>query len=151
MSNTARLAPLVLVAASLAACGKSESSAASGSAPAQAAPQAAAAPAEGAPLDPAAASAAADKVFTGQCAVCHGATGHGDGAGASALSAKPANFSDAAWQSATTDEQIRNAILQGGLGVGKNAAMPATPALGKQPEVLAALIAKLRAFGKPAP
>src|SRR5437764_597106 len=53
-------------------------------------------------------------LFKGVCATCHGEDGMGDGPGAAALNPKPRNYTDKAWQAATTDEQIKKIILGGG-------------------------------------
>ena len=63
--------------------------------------------------------------FTTVCSTCHGATGHGDGPGAAALNPKPANFSEAAFWTGKTDEELIKAIREGGAAVGKSALMPA--------------------------
>ena len=78
-------------------------------------------------LDPAAV-AAGKKVFTDKgCAGCHGDTGTGDGAAAAALPVKPRNYSDAKWQSETTDEQLMKVINEGGAANGLNVTMAAYP------------------------
>ncbi len=91
-------------------------------------------------------TAEGNKVFKQRCAVCHGNEGKGDGPGSEALNPKPRAFVDQAWQAKTTDEQLRKVILYGGLAVGMSAIMPASPELKKKPEVVNALIAKIRSF-----
>lgn len=90
----------------------------------------------------------AQALFAQLCSVCHGAGGRGDGPGAAALTPKPRNYTDKAWQSSVTDEQIAKTILLGGAGVGKSPNMPAQPQLKDKPEVVAALVAIVRSFGK---
>src|SRR5690606_18373223 len=46
----------------------------------------------------------AKKMFATVCATCHGMDGTGNGPAASALSTKPRNYTDAAWQASVTDE-----------------------------------------------
>jgi cytochrome c551/c552 len=46
-----------------------------------------------------------------------------------------------------TDEQIGKAILEGGAGVGKSPLMPPNPALRDKPQVVKALVARVRSFG----
>ena len=92
----------------------------------------------------------ADKLYKRKCETCHGADGAGDGAGAAALAVKPRNYSDAAWQASVTDAEIKKVILGGGASAGLDAARPGTPSLRKNPEVLDALVAKIRGFAKPA-
>jgi len=92
-------------------------------------------------------AAEAKKTFKTRCAMCHGESGVGDGAAAKALTVKPRNFSDKEWQTATTDQQIKDIIVKGGAGVGKDPGMPAGADLGAKPEVLDELVKKIRAFG----
>lgn len=127
---------VVLALAALAACKPPHSSNFAAAEPSSsAAPAAAASP-----------EAEAAQIFNGRCAVCHGATGAGDGPGAAALTPRPRNFRDAAWQSAATDAQIELVIRQGGAAVGKSAAMPPSPDLNDKPAVVAALRARIRAM-----
>ncbi len=126
---------VVLLLAALAACKPPHSSNF-----AAAEPSSSAAPASASP------EAEAAQIFSGRCAVCHGATGAGDGPGAAALTPRPRNFRDAAWQTAATDAQIELVIRQGGAAVGKSAAMPPSPDLNDKPSVVAALRARIRAM-----
>ena len=88
-------------------------------------------------------------LFKARCVTCHGAAGKGDGPAAAGLPIKPRNFSDSAWQAAMTDGQLAKTIQEGGAAVGKSATMPANPDLAGKPLVTAALVAIVRAFGKP--
>jgi mono/diheme cytochrome c family protein len=117
-------------------------------APAPAPAPAAPAPAAPAPAPAADPVAAANEVFATRCALCHGPDGRGDGPGSAALDPKPRNYHDEAWQASVTDDQIRKTILEGGAAVGKSPVMPAHPDLASNPQVLAALIAKIRGLGK---
>lgn len=127
--------PLLLAAASaagatlLAACGGGEE------------------PAPAAKLSPAA-IAEADSTFSTICSACHGVSGKGDGPGSAALSPKPRNYTDKAWQAAVSDDDLRKIIVYGGAAVGKSPTMPSNPQLASKPEVVDALVAKVRAFGK---
>ena len=85
-------------------------------------------------------------MFATRCVPCHGATGHGDGIAAAALTPHPRNFSDATWQASLTDASIERVIREGGEAVGKSALMPANPDLAPRPEILAALRAYVRTF-----
>jgi len=78
--------------------------------------------------------------------MCHGESGKGDGAAAAALNPKPRDYTDAAWQKATTDAQIKDAIARGGAAVGKSPLMPAQPDLADKPEVLDGLVKIIRGF-----
>ena len=52
------------------------------------------------------ADAKAHEMFATVCAMCHGATGQGDGQAAAALNPKPRNYTDAAWQASVTDDRF---------------------------------------------
>ena len=86
----------------------------------------------------------AEKVWTSRCVNCHGSSGKGDGPGAATLDPKPRSFADPGWQGQTSDERITKAILEGGMGVQMSPAMPANPDLEKKPEVVKALVLKIR-------
>jgi len=90
---------------------------------------------------------AAKAVYQERCSACHGATGKGDGAGAAALNPKPRNYTDKAWQTSVTDEQIKKTIVYGGAAVGKSPIMPASPDLDGKPEVVDGLVKVVRSFG----
>lgn len=83
-----------------------------------------------------------------KCAVCHGDTGGGDGPGGSALTPKPRNFTDAAWQGSAKDEDIKKSIIEGGAAVGKSAAMPGNPDLRGKPALADALVKHIRGMKK---
>jgi mono/diheme cytochrome c family protein len=93
-------------------------------------------------------AAEADEVFGNRCVACHGANGMGDGAAAAALNPKPRAFSDKTWQKSVTDEHIAKIIVAGGAAVGKSAMMPGNDDLKDKPAVVAALVAKVRSWGK---
>lgn len=59
-----------------------------------------------------------------QCVSCHGENGKGDGAAAAALDPKPANFTNKAFMAGLKDQQIFDAIKNGGASVGKSPLMP---------------------------
>ena len=103
-------------------------------------------------ISPAATKEAAE-IYTTRCALCHGASGKGDGAAATGLNPKPRDYSDPAWQTSVTDEEIEKIIVGGGTAVGKSAMMPANPDLASKPDVVKALRASIRKFAskKPAP
>lgn len=91
--------------------------------------------------------AKAKETYQERCAACHGATGRGDGPGATALNPKPRNYADKAWQATVTDEQIKKTITMGGAAVGKSPIMPASPDLEQKPEIIEGLVKVVRAFG----
>ncbi|MFT3700720.1 MAG: c-type cytochrome [Kofleriaceae bacterium] len=90
----------------------------------------------------------AKAMFDQLCIMCHGAGGKGDGQMAANLPVKPRDYTDAAWQSSVTDQQIKDIIVKGGAGVGKNQMMPANPDLASDPEKLDGLVQIVRGFGK---
>ena len=63
-------------------------------------------------------------VFTQNCAVCHGATGKGDGAAAAGLNPKPANFADPARQAAMTEARQLHIVNAGGASEKLSPTMP---------------------------
>jgi len=105
-------------------------------------------PTESAPKHSAEAIAAADAKYKQVCATCHGQTGKGDSPAAANFPVKPRDYSDAEWQASVTDEYLSQVILEGGAAVGKSALMPASPDLKDKPEVLSALVAKVRSFAE---
>ena len=52
-------------------------------------------------------NAEAKELFAGKCAMCHGASGAGDGQAASMLNPKPRDYTDAAWQASVTDDELK--------------------------------------------
>jgi cytochrome c553 len=91
-------------------------------------------------------AAEAKDYFKKTCIVCHGESGEGNGPGSAALDPKPRNFTDATWQGQVKDEEIKKAILGGGLAVGKSPVMPANPQLKSKPEVVDELVKVVRSF-----
>jgi mono/diheme cytochrome c family protein len=75
------------------------------------------------------------QLYQQRCAMCHGAGGQGDGPSGVTLPTRPRNWTDRAWQSSASDAEIRRAILEGGLGVGRSAGMPGFPDLSGKPEI----------------
>ncbi|MGE5851267.1 MAG: c-type cytochrome, partial [Candidatus Methylomirabilota bacterium] len=60
------------------------------------------------------------------CAVCHGATGEGDGPNAASMEDdRPRDLTDARYMSRLTDAQLRDVIQRGGAAVGRSRFMPA--------------------------
>ena len=90
--------------------------------------------------------AEANKIYKERCETCHGPGGKGDGPGAAALDPKPRTFANAAWQNATSDERIKKVIVEGGKANGLSESMAPNPDLKDKPEVLAALVKKVRKF-----
>lgn len=83
-----------------------------------------------------------------RCAMCHGATGKGDGPQAGTMNPKPRDFSTKEWQKSVSDAQIRSAILKGGGGVGKSVLMPPNPDLEEKPQVVDALVKIVRGYAQ---
>jgi len=88
----------------------------------------------------------AEARFQTVCASCHGLDGHADSVTAKALSVRPRDYTDVEWQRQVTDEHLRKVIVEGGAAVGKSALMPASPDLADTPEVVDALVKKVRSF-----
>lgn len=129
----------ILLALSLAAIGCNDPPPAKATAAAAAPTPVAAAPAASSPPP--------QEVFAQRCGPCHGTSGKGDGPGAAALTPKPRDYTDAAWQKSVTDEQLRKTILYGGAAVGKSPMMPASPDLEQKPELVEGLVKVVRGFG----
>lgn len=72
----------------------------------------------------------------------------GDGPAAASLTPKPRAYSDMEWQKVATDEGIATIIINGGAAAGKSPMMPAQAQLKDKPEVVAALVQIIRAYGK---
>lgn len=70
------------------------------------------------------ATAGKSELYAKRCAVCHGATGRGDGVAAAAMQPKPRDFSAPTWQREISDEQLRAVIVQGGTARGLSTNMP---------------------------
>ncbi len=94
------------------------------------------------------AQAEADQLWTTLCSTCHGMTGEGVGPVAAGFPVKPRSFSDQEWQKETTDESIAKVIVEGGAAIGKSPLMPGNPQLTGKPEVVQALVQKVRSFGQ---
>ncbi|MCC6649316.1 MAG: c-type cytochrome [Polyangiaceae bacterium] len=88
----------------------------------------------------------AKQIYEQRCVTCHGADGKGTGPAAAALNPKPRNYTDAAWQKTVKDDELKKAIVEGGAAVGKSPLMPGNPDLKDKPEVVAGLVAIIRAF-----
>ena len=89
----------------------------------------------------------ASTIYHDRCVMCHGATGNGDGPAAAALNPKPKDFQDCGAMSKVTDEQLFNAIKDGGQSVGLSPLMPAWGASVADPQIHA-LVAYIRDFCK---
>jgi mono/diheme cytochrome c family protein len=98
---------------------------------------------------PPAAMKEADEIYKGRCTMCHGPSGKGDGPAGAALSPKPRDLGDPAWQRSVTDEHIEKIIQSGGPAVGKSPLMPANPDLNAKPDVIKALRVIVRNLGAP--
>lgn len=92
------------------------------------------------------ARAEAREIYRARCTLCHGESGKGDGAGATAFDPPPRDLSDSAWQESVVDEYIDKIIVGGGVAVGKSPLMPPNPDLKSRPEVVRALRQLVRGF-----
>lgn len=97
---------------------------------------------------PEAAKQEAKMIYETRCTTCHGPRGAGDGPGSAALTPKPRNFQDKAWQGSISDAQIETIIKGGGMAVGKSPAMPPNPDLDAKPQVVAALREFIRSLNQ---
>jgi cytochrome c551/c552 len=93
-------------------------------------------------------AAQAETIFKTRCSTCHGMEGKGNGPASITLNPKPRNYTDVAWQKSVTDAHILEIIVKGGAAVGKSALMPPNPDLADKPEVVTALMHKVRSFAK---
>lgn len=82
------------------------------------------------------------------CVACHGESGKGDGAAAAGLNPKPRNFTDKAWQASVDDARIAKVIKEGGASVGLSPTMAPWGAMLTTDAEIAAMVAKVREFGK---
>ena len=96
-----------------------------------------------------AAGSAARSIYASRCAMCHGASGRGDGAAAVSMVPRPRDYADAAWQASVTDADLAVIIVRGGAALGRSTMMPAGTDLGDKPEVVAELVKLIRGFGAP--
>lgn len=93
------------------------------------------------------------EVYETNCLLCHGATGHGDGAGAAALNPKPRNLSDAKYMNTRNWKDLRDVVAMGGANSGFSALMPAWKGILKNrqiDDVLAYVLSLSREEEKPA-
>ena len=87
--------------------------------------------------------------YTTYCALCHGATGAGDGPGAAALNPKPRALSNKEEMAKVTDHEIFTAIKMGGAAVGKSMFMVAWGAvLGNDDQKVHDVAAYVRTLAK---
>jgi len=96
---------------------------------------------------PAAAVTEGDQLWTTRCALCHGAGGKGDGPAAAPLNPKPRDMTDAKWQASVDDAHLQKVIVKGGQAVNLSPMMAANPDLESKPDVVRALVAKVRSLG----
>lgn len=89
-------------------------------------------------------AAEADKKFNAICAICHGKDGKGDVPAVANYPVKPKDLTDPEWQASVDDDYLRKIIVEGGAAVGKSALMTGAPDLKDKPELLEAVVAKVR-------
>lgn len=103
------------------------------------------------PISSASAAGADDEakaLLSDRCAICHGENGDGHGPGAPSLVPPPKDFHNRKWQKSVTDKTLATAIVQGGPAVGLSPSMPGNPDLVNSPDVVAAIVKQIRAWGK---
>jgi mono/diheme cytochrome c family protein len=96
---------------------------------------------------PAAAMAEGNQIWATRCSLCHGAGGKGDGPAAGPLNPKPRDLTDQKWQTSVDDTHIETIIVKGGPSVHLSPMMAANPDLESKPDVVRALLAKVRSLG----
>ena len=90
----------------------------------------------------------AKALLSDRCAICHGENGDGHGVASASLVPPPKDFHNPEWQKSVTDKTLATAIVQGGPAVGLSPAMPGNPDLVNSPDVVAAIVKQIRAWGK---
>lgn len=90
----------------------------------------------------------ARRIYGTLCTQCHGADGTGNTPVGEQLNPHPRNYTDPAWQKSVTDDELRKAIVGGGVAVGKSNSMPPNPDLADKPDVVNGLVAIIRGFGQ---
>ena len=90
----------------------------------------------------------AKALLSDRCAICHGENGDGHGVASASLVPPPKDFHNREWQKSVTDKTLTTAIVQGGPAVGLSPAMPGNPDLVNSPDVVAAIVKQIRAWGK---
>lgn len=86
--------------------------------------------------------------FAALCTTCHGTSGKGDGPTGAALTPKPRDWTDAAWQASVTDQELAEVILKGGSATGLSPLMPGSMQFKDRPGVIDALVEIVRDFGE---
>ena len=89
-------------------------------------------------------------IFEAHCAVCHGPTGKGDGAGARVSRQKMTDFSDAAAMRAVSDRFLFDIIQKGSSQFGRSNAMPAW-GMKLSDEEIRAVVAHIRSLASEQP
>ena len=74
------------------------------------------------------------KVYAERCALCHGASGKGDGTAAAALNPKPRDHTDGTYMKARSDEELLTVIRNG------KGTMPAWGAILNEAEIQSVLL-----------
>lgn len=88
--------------------------------------------------------AAGRTLYAASCTACHGTAGNGKGPAAVALKPRPTDFTNAAWWTGKTDEQLTVSIRAGRPGTSM------TPFTELTDAEVADLVAYLRTFSTPA-
>jgi mono/diheme cytochrome c family protein len=133
-------------AATSAAAAPTPSPAVTASAPATAAASGSGSAAPSASAVAAVIPAEATKIYNERCVLCHGKDGKGNPPTAAGMKPVPRNFTDAAWQGAAKDEDIKLVILKGGGAIKKSPTMPPNPDLESKPDVVEGLKNIVRGF-----
>ncbi len=99
---------------------------------------------DGRRLDP---GALADRVWATRCSVCHGADGRADGPATRALEPRPTSFASPGARG--SDADLASIIVDGGARFGLSPLMAPNKDLASRPDVVGALVRKIRGFSAP--
>lgn len=86
-----------------------------------------------------------DEKYANYCSNCHGTGGKADGPAGQALTPKPRDFTESAWQEKTADDRIATVIKNGGASVGLSATMAGWGAM-LSDEDIKQMVIKVRSF-----
>lgn len=86
-------------------------------------------------------------IYNTNCWMCHGKYGEGNGPTAKVLTPPPPNWTNPKWQSAVTNEGIKNIIIGGGVHISRSDNMPSYPEYADS-TALEGLVALVREFGR---
>ena len=89
------------------------------------------------------------RIYSENCAPCHGVSGRGDGIGSQSLPVRPADHTNETVMRSRTDAFLRDVIANGGAAVGLSTFMPAWKGILQQGEIQD-LVEYIRTLAQPA-